>query len=130
MAEPKYLYPRLSLGERDRRWSAVRELLDQANLDCLVTPNNTGHQQSGHIFSPVSPPHAVDETARQHPSIAIEAQIPETLPWIADGSRISSVVRELVDNACRYSPPDLPVEVRASILDQGLVVQVTDRGER
>ena len=43
MAEPKYLYPRLSLGERDRRWSAVRELLDQANLDCLVTPNNTGH---------------------------------------------------------------------------------------
>jgi signal transduction histidine kinase len=73
--------------------------------------------------------HAVDETARQHPAIEIEAQIPETLPWFADGSRISSVVRELVDNACRYSPPDLPVEVRASILDQGLVVQVTDRGE-
>src|SRR6266550_5260470 len=43
MAEPKYLYPRLSLAERDRRWNAVRDLLDREYLDCLITPNNTGH---------------------------------------------------------------------------------------
>src|SRR5437870_869172 len=43
MVEPKYLYPRLSLAERDRRWNAVRELLEREHLDCLITPNNTGH---------------------------------------------------------------------------------------
>jgi Xaa-Pro dipeptidase len=41
--EPKYLYPRLSLAERDRRWTAVRAMLERDNLDCLITPNNTGH---------------------------------------------------------------------------------------
>ncbi len=40
---PRYLYPLLSLAERDRRWTAVRELLERENLDCLITPNNTGH---------------------------------------------------------------------------------------
>ncbi len=41
--EPKYPYPLLSIAERDRRWAAVRELLERENLDCLITPNNTGH---------------------------------------------------------------------------------------
>jgi signal transduction histidine kinase len=73
--------------------------------------------------------HAVDEAARQYREISIEATIPATLPLIADGARIGSVVRELVDNACRYSPANAPVEVVARLLDEGVVVQVMDRGE-
>jgi Xaa-Pro dipeptidase len=38
-----YPYPRFSLAERDRRWRAVRDLMDQHRLDVIVTPNNTGH---------------------------------------------------------------------------------------
>jgi Xaa-Pro aminopeptidase len=38
-----YPYPRFSLAERDRRWKAVRELMQQQRLDVIVTPNNTGH---------------------------------------------------------------------------------------
>src|ERR671923_1324263 len=38
-----YPYPRFSLAERDRRWKAVRELMRQANLDVIVTPQNSGH---------------------------------------------------------------------------------------
>lgn len=38
-----YPYPRFSLAERDRRWSAVREIMRQQRLDVIVTPNNTGH---------------------------------------------------------------------------------------
>ena len=38
-----YPYPRFSLAERDRRWKAVRDLMDQHRLDVIVTPNNTGH---------------------------------------------------------------------------------------
>ena len=73
--------------------------------------------------------HAVDEATRHYPEIVIDATVPDTLPVIADGSRIGSVVRELVDNACRYSPASAPVEVKARLLDEGVVVQVMDRGE-
>ena len=34
---------RFSPAERDRRWSAVRKLMAEENIDCLVCPNNTGH---------------------------------------------------------------------------------------
>jgi len=73
--------------------------------------------------------HAVDEAARQYPDIVIDATIPDQLPLIADGSRIGNVIRELVDNACRYSPANVPVEVKARLLDEGVVVQIVDRGE-
>jgi signal transduction histidine kinase len=73
--------------------------------------------------------HAVDEVSRLYPAVTIDAQVADRLPTVADGPRIGSVVRELVDNACRYSPPDRPVELRARLLDEGVVVQVIDRGE-
>ena len=38
-----YPYPRFSIAERDRRWQAVRELMRKANLDVIVTPQNSGH---------------------------------------------------------------------------------------
>jgi Xaa-Pro aminopeptidase len=36
-------YPRFSLAERDRRWSAVRKLMREQGIDVIVVPNNTGH---------------------------------------------------------------------------------------
>ena len=41
--EGLYPYPRFSIGERDRRWRAVRELMAEQGLDVIVTPQNTGH---------------------------------------------------------------------------------------
>ena len=73
--------------------------------------------------------HAVDEVGLQYPSVQVDAQVGDRLVAVVDGVRIGSVVRELLDNACRYSPPDQPVEVRARMLDEGVVVTVTDHGE-
>jgi Xaa-Pro aminopeptidase len=36
-------YDRFSLAERDRRWEAVRSLMDEVGLSVIVTPANTGH---------------------------------------------------------------------------------------
>lgn len=36
-------YPRFSLTERDRRWSAVRRLMAERDLAAIVTPAHTGH---------------------------------------------------------------------------------------
>jgi two-component system cell cycle sensor histidine kinase PleC len=73
--------------------------------------------------------HAVDEVSRSYPSVPISAQVPDTFHAIADGARVGGVVRELLDNACRYSPAGHAVELLARTLDEGVVVTVTDRGE-
>jgi len=41
--EGLFPYPRFSLAERDRRWTAVRAQMARRELDVLVTPQNTGH---------------------------------------------------------------------------------------
>ena len=73
--------------------------------------------------------HAVDEVAREYPQTPIDAVVPEELRAVADGPRIGGVVRELLDNACRYSPDGRSVELAARMLDEGVVVSVTDRGD-
>lgn len=73
--------------------------------------------------------HAVDEIGRQYPSVPIAAQVADRLEAVADAARVGGVVRELLDNACRYSPPGRSVELVARVLDEGVVIAVTDRGE-
>jgi len=73
--------------------------------------------------------HAIDEIGLRYPDIPIDAQVADRLPAVADGARIGAVVRELLDNACRYSPAERGVEVRARMLAEGVVVTVTDHGE-
>jgi len=38
-----YPYPRFSVAERDRRWTAVRRLMREQDIDVIVTPQNSGH---------------------------------------------------------------------------------------
>lgn len=73
--------------------------------------------------------HAVDEVSREYPQTPIDAIIPDELRAVADGPRIGGVVRELLDNACRYSPNGRSVELAARLLDEGVVVSVTDHGD-
>jgi signal transduction histidine kinase len=73
--------------------------------------------------------HAVDEVAREYTQTPIDAVVPDELRAVADGPRIGGVVRELLDNACRYSPDGRGVELAARMLDEGVVVSVTDHGD-
>ena len=36
-------YRRFSLAERDRRWKAVRQLMERDGIDVIIAPQNTGH---------------------------------------------------------------------------------------
>ncbi|HEX6131992.1 MAG TPA: ATP-binding protein [Actinomycetota bacterium] len=73
--------------------------------------------------------HAIDEVARQYPLQSIVAQVPDRLAAVADGPKVAGVVRELLDNACRYSPSEEAVEIVARTMAEGVVVSVIDRGE-
>lgn len=70
-----------------------------------------------------------DEIARQFPDVTIEHEIPQALPGAADPMRFVEIVRQLLDNACRYSPEGMPVQLRGRPMDEGVVVSVTDHGE-
>jgi signal transduction histidine kinase len=73
--------------------------------------------------------HALDEVRKRYPGTPIAAEVPDGLVCVSDGPRIGSVVRELLDNACRYSPFGRTVELVARDLAEGVTVLVTDRGE-
>src|SRR5438067_12934796 len=41
--DAEYPYPLFSLAERDRRWSALRKLMNEQEMDAIVAPDNSGH---------------------------------------------------------------------------------------
>ena len=69
-----------------------------------------------------------DESARQFPAVTIEREIHPSLPASVDPGRFIEIVRQLLDNACRYSPEDQPVLLKGRPMDEGVVVSVTDHG--
>jgi signal transduction histidine kinase len=73
--------------------------------------------------------HVADEIARQYPSVQIVRDVPERLAGPADPVRVAEVVRQLLDNACRYSPEGQSVLLKGRQMTEGVVVSVTDRGE-
>jgi signal transduction histidine kinase len=72
---------------------------------------------------------AADDVTRRYPEIPIDVEVPDELHCVADAARIGDVVRELLDNACRFSPRGARVSLRARLLDEGVTVSVTDQGE-
>jgi signal transduction histidine kinase len=72
--------------------------------------------------------HVADEIGRQYPAIPVHREVPDPLVGPADPVRFAEVVRQLLDNACRYSPEGQPVLLRARAMSEGVVVSVTDHG--
>ena len=59
----------------------------------------------------------------------LEVKIADGLPEIwADGELIEVALRQLIDNALKYSPPGSPVSVTAEPRDGRVIVSVADRG--
>jgi signal transduction histidine kinase len=69
-----------------------------------------------------------EAAARRYPDIELELAVPAVLPAVADARGIREVVRQVVDNACRYSRSEGTVTVKASRGQEGINVHVTDRG--
>jgi signal transduction histidine kinase len=68
------------------------------------------------------------EAAAHYPNVRVLVAVPPTMPGVADARAVRGVVRQLVDNACRYSQAGGMVRVKGLRSDEGIVVHVTDRG--
>jgi signal transduction histidine kinase len=71
---------------------------------------------------------AVSDMGELHPTVLVLSRIPGNLFALADETRIHGVIHELLENACRYSPDDRAVEIRARVMDEGIVISVMDQG--
>ena len=59
----------------------------------------------------------------------VELRIPPSLPTVRiDPDRIGEVLKQLLENAAKYSAPDAPITITAEQRDQRLNVSVTDCG--
>ncbi|GAB4321953.1 MAG: hypothetical protein Kow0010_02460 [Dehalococcoidia bacterium] len=71
---------------------------------------------------------AIDRFTRQHTSREIVPTLEEVPPLAARSTFIEEVVTNLLINADRYSPPELPIEVTLGVEEGRAVVRVLDRG--
>jgi two-component system sensor histidine kinase VicK len=69
-----------------------------------------------------------DRVATKYQMVSIQQDLPEQLAAVVDPARLSEAVAQLVDNACRYSPPGRGVTVRLRQKEEGVVFAVTDSG--
>ncbi|HVI09993.1 MAG TPA: ATP-binding protein, partial [Candidatus Binatia bacterium] len=62
----------------------------------------------------------------QHP---VEVRIATSLPKVrVDADRIAEVLKQMLENAAKYSPPTAPITITAEQQDNRVVTSVTDRG--
>jgi len=110
--------------ETARLASLVSEVLDTSRIDAGTF---------GYTFTDVDPAALVTEavTAAHGQEVDVVEDVRGALPVVrGDHARLRQVLANLIDNACKYSPPAGTVEVRASVSDGSVVVvDVVDRGE-
>ena len=67
--------------------------------------------------------------AHSQPAERLQLDIPPDLPSLfADPQRITAVLRNLIENAAKYSPADTPITLTAHCKDGQIVVAIRDEG--
>jgi two-component system cell cycle sensor histidine kinase PleC len=126
--------PNVSEQERGEFLEQMQSTLDKlaglVNEIIEITELDQGTFELNITYTDLAPliDRAVADMGDLHPSVLVISRIPGNLFALADEARIHGVIHELLENACRYSPDDRAVEIRARVMDQGIVVSVMDQG--
>jgi two-component system, OmpR family, sensor histidine kinase KdpD len=72
---------------------------------------------------------AADQVAAAHGDHPIEIRLPKELPLVrVDTVQAERVFSNLLDNAIKFSPPEMPVTVSGGSSPAGVTIRVSDRG--
>lgn len=128
-------HPQLPLPERTEMYSVIEE--ESSRLDTLIGKAIEMAQLDSHSIQ-VTP---VPENLRELIGMALEEarpllgdrlaeiEIPADLRTVSmDRELIRRVLRHLIENAARYSPPASTLHIRARIQDDRLMVTLEDEG--
>ena len=110
-------------GAVERLTDLVDEILSIADLDRGTVDFNLSRSDFTALVQDVC-----ERVKRRYPVVHLERDVPQGLFAMVDPARIGEAIAQLVDNACRYSPPGGTVRVRVRTQDEGVVFSVTDSG--
>ena len=110
--------------ETDRLDRLVGEATEMAQLDA--------HKVELHI-APVEIATVIESAVEESRSIIaqhpLEVHVPPALPKVrADSERIAEVLKHLLENAAKYSPPASPIAITAELKGDRVITSVTDHG--
>ncbi|MGA7905950.1 MAG: ATP-binding protein, partial [Candidatus Sulfotelmatobacter sp.] len=110
--------------ETDRLDRLVGEATEMAQLDAHKVELHMAPTDIAAVIES-----AVEESRSvlgQHP---IQVRVPANLPKVrVDSDRIAEVLKQLLENAAKYSPPDSPITITSELRGSNIVTSVTDRG--
>ncbi len=110
--------------EAERLNSSITNLLDSSRIQAGTIRISKQPSDVNEIIGV-----ALDQFGDRSGGRVIKVDIATGLPYIsADFSLIVKVLLNLLDNAVKYSSPDLPVEIRAWWVGQEVEIEVADRG--
>ena len=120
-------YLRILRNQCQQELSLVNDLLDMQHLDAATYPINLTE-----IYLQDLIPRSIEcfqdrtEQRQQSLQIAIDSDLP---PLVSDWSSLSRILSELVNNACKYTPPGGKITVTAELSVAGRIqVQVSNTG--
>ena len=102
----------------------IDEMLTVADLDRGTLTLDVEESDLAPILRQVA-----DKVGRRYDAGPLQLEVPDTLIGAADPLRLTQIVRQLLDNALRFSPPGEPVLLKGRAMDEGVLISVTDRGE-
>lgn len=112
---------RVAQNEVDHLTALVTDLLDLSRIEAGTF---TVDREQCSLAALVA--RASEHTTNQG---RLQVELPPTLPLLmADPLRITVVLRNLIENGCKYSPAATPVRVSAATTPDALVVAVTNQG--
>jgi len=110
--------------EADRLNRLVGEAAEMAQLDAQQVQLELAVQDVSAAIRA-----ALDELKPILDSRQIDVKIPSKLPQVRiDVHRIAEVIRHLIENAAKYSPPDTPIHVTSEPAGRYVRVSVADHG--
>lgn len=110
--------------ETDRLDRLVGEATEMAALDAHKVEL---HMAAAEILSVIEL--AVEESKSFMGKHPLDVRVTASLPKVrVDADRIAEVLKQLLENAAKYSPPDSPITITAEQKGERVVTSVTDHG--
>lgn len=121
-------------NDRTVRYERIRRSIDRLSvlldLTTAQTQSDVTHWAlTQGVFNPVVMTNEVLDLLGDQHAQRIRLDLAPNLPLLSGDDRmLRFALLNLLDNACKYSPPDLPVAVHVSASHQGVTWRVTDQG--
>lgn len=102
----------------------VKDYLHAAEREADAIPISTSAVDLGSLLRDLS-----GQIEARHTGHPLDLELPRDLPRArGDRERIAQVLRNLLSNAVRYSPPDAPIRVRCRASEVAVEVSIEDDG--